>query len=299
MVLGLQRWWGPAVCDGGVQVLILNMGKDKAGSSSQQPKMDKYTVPGTRSRSLERGATAADTGSDRFSEILAAIQVSRSALEGQIGGVQAKVSLVHQDLRNVVDRVTEVEGRVSELEDTVKGLGVTVRKLEAATGALEARAEDAENRVRRNNIRFIGIPEGLEGTATESFLEQWLRSWVPSHLLSPCFVLERAHRSLQRRPPLGAPPRPMIVKILNYKDCDAILQQAREVGEVKHENSRIIILPDYSIQVQRGRKSYDAVKQKLRSMGLTYTDVPLQIESFTRGQISFLHYTTGSLGLGN
>ena len=33
-----------------------------------------------------------------------------------------EVTLVRQDLRNVVDRVTEAEGCISELEDTVKEL---------------------------------------------------------------------------------------------------------------------------------------------------------------------------------
>ena len=138
------------------------------------------------------------------------------------------------------------------------------------TGALKERAEDAEKRTRRNNLRFVEFPEGVEGTATESFLEDWLKSWVPAQALSTCFVLERAQRSLQRRPPEGAPPRPMIMKILNYKDRYAILRHAREVGEVKYKNSRIMIFPDYTIQVQKARKSYDGVKQKLRYMGLTY-----------------------------
>ena len=63
----------------------------------------------------------------------------------------------------------------------------------------------------------------------------------------------------------------MIAKILlNYKDRNTILQHARETEEVKFENSRIMIFPDYTLQVQKIRKSYDAVKQKLRSMGLTY-----------------------------
>ena len=143
----------------------------------------------------------ADT--DRFAEILTAIQASRSALETQIGGVQAEVSLVRQDLRNVVDRVTATEDRISELEDALAGMGAKMAKLESATGALAARAEDAENRARCNNLRFVGFPEGVEGGAVESFLESWLRSWMPAQVLSACFVLERAHRSLQRKPPVG------------------------------------------------------------------------------------------------
>ena len=266
------------------------MGKDRtaAPSSSLQPKMDKFTIPGPKSGGAE-GATmppAADT--DRFAEILTAIQASRSALEMQIGGVQAEVSLVRQDLRNVVDRVTATESRISELEDALAGMGAKMAKLESTTGTLAARAEDAENRARRNNLRFVGFLEGVEGGAAEAFLEGWLKSWMPAQALSACFVLERAHRSLLRRPPVGAPARPMIAKVLNYKDRNAILRHAREKGEIRHENTRIMIFPDYTTQVQKARKSYDAVKIKLRAMGLTYMlNFPSRLKVLHAGKAHF------------
>ena len=139
------------------------MGKDKTPASSQQPKMDRYTVSAQRSSSEVPNAAQTRPQPDRFTEILEAIQASRSALEGQIGGVQMEVALVRQDLRNAVDRVTEAEGRVSELEDTVKELRSTVSRLSSKTSELEFRAEDAENRARRNNLRFVGFPEDIEG----------------------------------------------------------------------------------------------------------------------------------------
>ena len=117
------------------------MGKDKLNPSGQQPKMDKFTVSGPP----EQNAVLGDAVPDRFSEVLSAIQASRQSLENQIGGVQLDVSLVRQDLLNVVDRVTEAEGRISELEVTLKVLDPTVQKLTATTGALEARADVAEN----------------------------------------------------------------------------------------------------------------------------------------------------------
>ena len=245
------------------------MGKDKAGAQAQQYKMDKYTTS-AGARKDEQKMPEEASGADKFAEILEAIQASRSALEGQIGGIQTEVSLVRQDLRNVVDRVTETEGRVSELEETVKELKTSVSQLEAKAGALEYRAEDAENRARRSNLRFIGFPEGAEGALTEQFLEDWVRQWVPADRLSTCFVLERAHRSMARRPPTGAPPRPIIAKILNYKDRDAILRQARELGSIAYENSKILIFPDYTLQVQKARRNFETVKSKLRTMGLQY-----------------------------
>ena len=111
--------------------------KDKTAPCVQQPKMDRYTVPAQRPRTPDQSQPPETSEPDKFKEILAAIQASRCALEGQIGGVQSEVALVRQDLRNVVDRVTEAEGRVSEVEDSVKELRTTVQRLSAKTGVLE------------------------------------------------------------------------------------------------------------------------------------------------------------------
>ena len=102
----------------------------------------------------------------------------------------------------------------------------------------------------------MGFSEGIVMAPTETFLEDWIRSWMPAQALLPYFVIERAHRSLARRPPAGAPPRPLIANILNHRDRDSILRQDRELGEVTHDKCKIMIFPDY----KKARRSYEAVK---------------------------------------
>ena len=107
------------------------MGNDKAAHSSSQSKMDQCTSlpqPGGPQGSRVPLDPVTNVGA---ADILKAIQDSCAALESQIGGVQVEVSLVRQDLRNVVDRVTEAEGRISELKDTVKAHHSTMRQLSA------------------------------------------------------------------------------------------------------------------------------------------------------------------------
>ena len=263
------------------------MGKDKSANPAQQPRMEKYTIPVPKNP-IDNPQQASGASEDKFAEILAAIHASRNALEGQIGGLQMEVSLVRQDLRNVVDRVTETEDRISGLENNIKDLQTTVQALSAKTGALEYRAEDAESRARRNNLRLIGFPEEVEGTNCESFLESWIKTWVPTESLSTCFLIERAHRALARRPPPGAPPRPMIARVLNYKDRDAIMRKARELGSVHYENHKIMLFPDYTPQVQKARKTYEAVKIKLRAMGLQYMLMfPAKLKVIHEGKTHF------------
>ena len=119
------------------------MGREKPPQSSSQAKMEKYTIPSTQQNRAPAETQGDSLPEGTVAEILSAIQVS--ALEQQIGGVQSDVSLIRQDLRNVVDRVTEAEGRISELENAVKELRSTTNRLSASNKLLENCAEDAKN----------------------------------------------------------------------------------------------------------------------------------------------------------
>ena len=94
--------------------------------------------------------------------ILIAIKESKEAVERKVEEVRVDVSLLRHDLRGVADRVTEAEARISTAEDEITKLRSQVGQLLKSSAVLEDRAEDAENRSRRNNLRLVGIPEGID-----------------------------------------------------------------------------------------------------------------------------------------
>lgn len=222
--------------------------------------MDRFTGPGTQ----PADPSGTQTSSADNAALLAAITQCRSALETKIGKVGSEV-LLRQDLR-----ITEAEQSVSGVEDSLTTLQKKVAALETTTKSLVSRAEDAEGRARRNNLRFVGFPEGCEEGNVERFLTQWLKSWLPQDSVSCCFIIERAHRALLQKPPLGARPHPIIAKILNYHDRDAILKQARLKEPLTFNNARILIFPDYTRAVQQQRQSFTVAKARLRSLQLPY-----------------------------
>ena len=174
------------------------------------------------------------------------------------------------------------------MQDEMEKLRTAVRDLTGRAARLEARTEDAEGRDRRCNLRFVGFPEGTEGTKPENFLEIWIREMLPTAALSPLFVIERAHRALIQKPPAGAPPRSIITKILNYRDRDAILQAVRLNGDPKYENHVIHIFPDYTQKVQQLRQSYTGVKQKLRERNVKYMLLyPAKLKIIHNGKTHF------------
>ncbi len=53
---------------------------------------------------------------------------------------------------------------------------------------------DMEDRCRRNNVRLVGLPEGMEGPDAAGFLRVNLSKWIPS-LRGRDIEIDRAHLS--------------------------------------------------------------------------------------------------------
>lgn len=264
------------------------MTRDKpVGGPSKQGTLDKFAGPGATGPPPPGVALG---GMPDSAALMAAITQSRDALDAKIGAVGSDVMLLRQDLRNAVTRLTEAETRLSDVEDTVATLQKRVSSLETTQRGLAARAEDAEGRARRNNIRFVGFPEGCEAGDMEQFIATWVESWMPPNSLSKCFVVERAHRALLQKPPPGARPRPVIARLLNYHDRDVILKQARANEPLLYKDARILIFPDYTKQVQQQRQSFLAAKARLRDLKLQYALLyPARLRVIYRSRTHFFN----------
>lgn len=142
--------------------------------------------------------------------------------------------------------------------------------MQTANEQFARRLEDSESRARRNNIRIIGIPEKSEETATDLFVEDLLLNHLAPKGLSKFFTVERAHRVPGGRPKPGAPPSPIIARIFNFRDRDAILQASRVGGPVKFENTTVSFYPDVTQSVQKQRLGFQGVKRRMRDMDLKY-----------------------------
>lgn len=190
-------------------------------------------------------------------DIMSAIALCRPTLTSKIEAVQLDMGMMRQDGDKIRSRVTETEQRTGLMEDTVTEHSSAIRNLQTKMKALEYKADDAENRNRRYNLRIVGLAEGAEGTNPAVFVEQLLHNLLPNAQFSPYFTVERAHRVLPKPNIPGAPPRTFILRLLNFRDRDEVLRAARVQGEVRYQNGKLLIFPDYSIETQKLRKSFD------------------------------------------
>lgn len=229
----------------------------------------KHNPPPVEATCAEADTESEPTLRQVTTQLLEAIKVSTTSLTGKIEEVKIDVGLLRQDLQTLRGRVREVEDRVSHVEDVTTPILAKVVELEKAANSWVQRADDLENRLRRNNLRILGLPERSEGQHPCEFIERWLKELLPEAQFSPLFAVERAHRVPARPLPPGAPPRPFLARMLSSKDRDAALQAARKIPELKHNGASISIFPDFSAAPQKLRAT--DVKRRLRGYSIPYS----------------------------
>lgn len=79
--------------------------------------------------------------------------------------------------------------------------------------------------------------------------------------MPPTYVVERAHWVPNGAHPPGAPPHPFLVYLLNLRDGDMILAEARKHQELPFENTRVILFPNFAAKTQTRRRSFTEVRK--------------------------------------
>lgn len=235
----------------------------KGNSGSNRKRDTTYNSPPLyrAARALAKSNMASQTdqadpsalGTEQFSALMQAITGCQTTLTAKIEQIQMEMGLVRRDMDKFRDRLSESERRIGDTEDILREHGASLRTLQLKMKAVETRAEDQENRNRRNNLRMVGLPESAEGRDPAAYTEKLLRELLPQAPFSPYFAVERAHRMPSVRGPPGAPPRTFIFRLLNFRDRDLVLREARKLEELRYENVKIMMFPDYSMETQRQR----------------------------------------------
>lgn len=174
--------------------------------------------------------------------------------------------MIRHDIQKIKKRTTAVEGHVSEMEDRMAPLVREMQITARTATANELKNEDIENRLRRSNIRIVGLLEKTVGRDPSEFVENWLPEIFGKGAFTPFYSIERAHRVPPRPLPPGHPPRIMLVKLLNFKDKEIILHLARERRNTQYNGVKVSFYPDFLAEVQRRRAKFGDVKRRLQRL---------------------------------
>ncbi len=127
---------------------------------------------------------------------------------------------------------------------------------------------DMEDRCRRNNVRLVGLPEGMESPDAAGFLRANLSKWIPS-LRGRDIEIDRAHRVYDGGRGSDRP-RTLIFRVLRWHDRSDILKGAWQAYPVKcaQNNVTLLFFPDFSPATAIRRKAFGPVLKKMTALGL-------------------------------
>ncbi len=125
-----------------------------------------------------------------------------------------------------------------------------------------------EDKSRRNNVRLVGLPEGMKGSDVAGFLRINLSKWIPS-LKGRNIEIDQAHRVYDGRKNSDRP-HTLIFRVLIWHDRLEILKGARQAYPVKctQDNATLLFFPDFSPVTAAKRKNLVPVLRSMTALGL-------------------------------
>lgn len=166
----------------------------------------------------------------------------QTKIEQEITGLSSRVASFEERLTKIelsIASITDVAPRVSQLEKAVADIREIVSKL-------DHKNDDLENRSRRNNLLIYGVTENSGETSDE--LLETVTALIISKLDVKCGDIERCHR-LGVRKSSSTSPRPVIIKLLDFRTKVAILSNASKL-----KGAKIFINEDFSERVRQIRR---------------------------------------------
>ncbi|KAL1276508.1 hypothetical protein QQF64_036131 [Cirrhinus molitorella] len=198
------------------------------------------------------------------SELKNALADDFSFLKNEMQEIRKEIinntAAVHSEIDQMKATIKEVENGLSTWSDEVTTLQAEVTDLKTEMAALRGKCEDMEGRMRRCNIRILGVAE-TDGSSSTLSVSRLLRE---SLQLEKDVLVDRSHRSLAPRRSDGKP-RAIVAKLRYYQDCVEVLNRARTRAPLKFNGESISIFPDYTTGVAKARAAFTEVRKLLRN----------------------------------
>lgn len=194
------------------------------------------------------------------------------SLETSLMPIQASLETISTVLDSHKQKITAIEDTLTAHSAELAELTTRVGQLEKANAVLVNKTEDLENRCRRQNLRTVGLPEGLEGGSPVEFISRLLQPVVGKDTFPEPSELDRAHRTLAPKPAAGQRPRAVLVRFLRYQDKERVLRWARlQKDDIKFNSNKILFFPDMSASLAKQRATFKDIKAKLYAAGITFS----------------------------
>lgn len=158
-------------------------------------------------------------------------------------------------------RLSSLENADASTQIEISGMNKKIADLERTVQNLTDKCADLESRGRRKNVRVIGLPEGSESSPQHQFASKFLQDLLG---LEKAPSVERSHRGLRVSGDQDARPRHYLIRLQTFRDRELVMQRARDAGELRYREHKILIFPDLAPIHAKRRADYAAIKKRLR-----------------------------------
>ncbi|KAJ1206837.1 hypothetical protein NDU88_002234 [Pleurodeles waltl] len=187
--------------------------------------------------------------------------------------MQIQICRVAKTCSEFTTRMEEVETHISHLEDEAGSHQVTREAMEKQLEDTQWKLTDLEDRLRRNNLRVLGVPEGLKGSDTYSFMIALFKEAFPDlHQWDWDREIQRAHRFPFSKVGSNSEggsgrPRAILISLLNYQARQAIYDRARPNSRSKAKGCKFFVRPDFCHSTVEKRWRLRQLIQPLQNKG--------------------------------
>lgn len=211
--------------------------------------------------------------------------VFQSQLEALCVDFKAQLTAIKDDFsaqtQSVLALVARMDSVMSEQREQKRAINDHSSQLET----MEKKLAELEDRSRQNNIRLVGLPEGIEGGDPIGFIQKAIKDWFPS-LANSEIEVERAHRIYRAAKDPRNSPRVFIFKLLRYQDRQRLLKASRSHGPISSSGSTLRFFVDYSAFTSRRRMSFAPIQKSLRAAGVeSFLIYPAQLKVTAAGTV--------------
>ncbi|KAJ1216947.1 hypothetical protein NDU88_004545 [Pleurodeles waltl] len=159
-------------------------------------------------------------------------------------------------------QVTVMDQRLMTVEDRIA-------TMPAQDTELREKITDLEDRSRRDNVHFFGIPDLKEGSDVKAFLKNFL-SELAGLDFSPPLEFQRAHRIGPLHKATSERLHPIIAYFLCYEQARQVISVARSQGPYSLEGHEIRVAADFSRVTNEKRKAFLALRPQLRKVDIKF-----------------------------
>ncbi|KAJ1088402.1 hypothetical protein NDU88_001559 [Pleurodeles waltl] len=202
---------------------------------------------------------------DRILQEIASVGRRLEVMDLKITDLTLASSSIRADIAGLRETVTNLDQRLSAVEDHVAAIPDQEEELRS----LRAKLTDLEDRSRRDNVRFFGIPEQKEGSDIKASLSSLLTDHFGIEF-SPPPEFQRVYRIGPPHKASANKPRPIIACFLHHEQASQVISTVKMQRQVSLDGHEIRVAADFSRITNDRRRAFLALRPQLRSMDIKY-----------------------------